>query len=139
MEQQLGKFNKAQELQFIRLELGTFNSFNGQLVGSDLRLNPDLWESFMFGRFGVYGQLIELRDLSTGHVNADTLCILAKKDKLPELQKLIATWRADEVNFITSVDEGASFGEKLVLSEETNRRLGASLGDNQILVEIWWD
>jgi hypothetical protein len=41
----------------------------GKTVASDLRKHSDLCDSFVFGRFD-WGQLIELRDLPEGHLNA---------------------------------------------------------------------
>jgi hypothetical protein len=43
------------------------------------------------GRFAS-GQLIELRDLPKGHLNADTLFILTTVDRKDALRALILTW-----------------------------------------------
>jgi len=66
--------NQAQEIQFQRLKMGSFNSFDGERTAAELKKHKSLWTGFVFGRFN-YGSLIELRDISQDYLNADTLMI----------------------------------------------------------------
>jgi hypothetical protein len=115
--------NKAQEIQFERMKLASFNCFDGDFVGESLRENTHLWKSFVFGRW-QYFDLIELRDMHYGTINADTLYILTDKSKLADLLILIGSWSADEVNYYT---------------EDKDFRLGGGLDKNTVLVRVWWD
>lgn len=98
------EINPAQKLQLDRLRLGSFNNMDGDLVADSLVENYDLWDSCMFGRFG-YSDLIELRDLPEGHLNADTLIILTDKARWEKLEKIIGTWHADEIGYTGADDE----------------------------------
>ena len=115
--------NKAQEIQFERMKLASFNNFDGESVGESLRRSKHLWKAFVFGRW-EYFDLIELRDLSTGYLNADTLYILTDKRKLADLLIIINGWSADEVNYYT---------------EDKSHRLGGGFYKDTVLVRVWWD
>ena len=90
--------NKAQVIQFRRLELcdyiGGDCRTQGKKVANDLRTHTDLWDSFVFGRFD-WGQLIELRDLPTGKLNADTLIVMTTLDRADALRAMIEAWEPD--------------------------------------------
>jgi hypothetical protein len=94
----MDSINEAQEIQFRRLELcdyiGGDCRTSGKKVADDLRKHMNLWDSFVFGRFDR-GQLIELRDLPTGTLNADTLYILTTLDRKDELLALVEAWKPD--------------------------------------------
>ena len=115
--------NEAQELQYQRMKLGSFNNFDGEFVGQSLRAHQELWTAFMFGRW-QYFDIIELRDMRSGYVNGDTLYILTKKERLSELLLLITQWSADEVNCYT---------------EDKDCRLGGGFEKDDVLVRVWWD
>jgi hypothetical protein len=115
--------NKAQEIQYERMKLASFNNFDEEFVGESLRQNKHLWKSFMFGRW-EYFDLIELRDMHYGSINADTLYILTDKSKLADLLIVISRWSADEVNYYT---------------EDKQCRLGGGFEKNTVLVRVWWD
>jgi hypothetical protein len=115
--------NKAQETQFERMKLASFNSFDGVFVDASLRENKHLWKAFVFGRW-QYFDLIELRDLADGYLNADTLYILTDKEKLADLLILIGQWSADEVSYET---------------EDKDFRLGGGFAKDTVLVRVWWD
>lgn len=127
--------NRAQEIQLERLRLGSFNNLDGELVANDLKNNEDLWLSFVFGRFG-YLDLVELRDLPSGHINGDELFILAKTSNVPVRLKLIRDWKADEVGWKTDMDGG---GDHVVCDDYYLKRFGAGLGPDHALMRIWWD
>lgn len=134
--------NNAQQIQIDRIKLSSFNSFDGEKVANDLIKNEHLWISFVWGRFGGIYDLIELRDLKGGHINADTLIILTTKDKWQELKSLISKWHADEVGYNQGDD--TFFGTppcSIRKSDSYNvyTALGSSLDKDQILVRIWWD
>lgn len=139
------KDNKPQQIQMDRLIEGSFNDFDGPMVAKSLTDNPDLWDGFLFGRFG-YSNLIELRDIGQGYLNADTLMILTtkgnKNSRLKKLLKLIGTWGADEVGYNhykkdrEFVVEGtAPFAKE----DETFMALGSRLGEDQVILRVWWD
>jgi hypothetical protein len=115
--------NKAQEIQYERMKLASFNNFDGDFIGKSLRENKHIWKAFVFGRW-QYFDLIELRDMHYGSINADTLYILADKAKLPDLLILIGKWSADEVNYYT---------------EDKEFRLGGGFDKNTVLIRVWWD
>lgn len=148
------KDNKPQQIQMQRLIEGSFNDFDGELVAKSLTDNPDLWDGFVFGRFG-YSQLIELRDIGQGYLNADTLMILttkgARKSRLKKLLALIETWRADEVGY--NYYDGKDRRTRKLISEGTApfhtkvnegdrdmfMALGSDLGPEQVIIRVWWD
>jgi hypothetical protein len=105
------------------MKLASFNEFDGEFVGQSLRQNQHLWKAFVFGRW-QYFDLIELRDLADGYLNADTLYILTHKDKLADLLILISKWSADEVHYET---------------EDKDFRLGGGLDKDSVFVRVWWD
>ena len=113
----------AQELHFERLKLARFNNFDGEYVGQLLRQNQTLWTSFVFGRF-QYFELIELRDLRYGVVNADTLYLVTDKAKLADLLIVLGELSADEISYTDKDD---------------NLQYGGGLGKNEVLVRVWWD
>jgi hypothetical protein len=115
--------NEAQELQYQRMKLGSFNNFDGEFVGQSLRMHEGLWTAFVFGRW-QYCDLIELRDMRSGYINGDTLYILTKKKKLSDLLLLITRWSADEVNCYT---------------KDKEYRLGGGFEKDDVLVRVWWD
>jgi len=103
-------------------EMASFNGFDGEHVTQVLRDNPDLWEGMVFGRF-QYSPLITLRDISDGHINADTMYIIAKEGKEKELEILaLKQFGADEVDY----DDWAS------------KQLGQFLVRKKVL-RAWWD
>ena len=115
--------NMAQELQFERIKLASFNNFDGHNVAYWLRENQHLWKSFVFGRF-KYFELIELRDMHTGSINADTLYILTTKDQLAGLLVLINKFDANEVDYY---------------DRDEQCLLGGGLGKDEVFVHVWWD
>ena len=115
--------NMAQELQFERLKLSSFNSFDGDNVAHSLRQKQHLWKSWVFGRFEHF-QLIELRDLHTGCINSDTLYILTTKPKLADLLIEIGKWYADEVSYT---------------AEDKDLMFGGGLEKDEVIVRVWWD
>ena len=121
------KDNKPQQIQMQRLIEGSFNDFDGEMVAKSLTDNPDLWDGFVFGRFG-YAQLIELRDIGQGYLNADTMMILTTNDRLKELLALIETWNADDVR---QVD--------LFANRLPNVDFGPDLEPNQVILQVCWD
>ena len=124
-----------QELQFKRLELGSFNLLDGKLVAESLRTHRSLWHAFVFGRF-QYGQLIELRDLADGYLSADTLYLLAFPKEMDKLLEVIKGWKADEVGFAVKT-EGGVHGEGVIGSEE--RKMLGGGAEDLVLVRVWWD
>jgi len=139
------KDNKPQQLQMDRVIEGSFNGFDGPMVAKSLADNADLWDGFVFGRFG-YFTLIELRDISQGYLNADTLMILTtkgnKNSRLKKLLEVIETWRADEVgyNYYTPARKFVVKGTAPFNQEkDAFTELGSSLGDDQVLIRVWWD
>jgi hypothetical protein len=134
--------NEYQQTHIDRLRLGSFNSMDGDIVADALIDNEKLWDSFMFGRFGNYGgKLIELRDLKSECINADTLMILTTLDRWPAL-KAVLDQKDMEVNEIgyTCMD-GTTWGTApFKNAEELCRELGGGTDDeNGIVVRVWWD
>jgi hypothetical protein len=125
--------NRAQEIQLLRLELGSFHGLDGSKVACDLKDHETLWDSFVFGRF-LFHPLIELRDLNQGFINADTLYLLTKKDRLSALLKIVEQWKADEVGWRTSEICGGTIDDK-----SSWDLLGAELDREDALVRVWWD
>jgi len=132
--------NRPQEIQFERLELGGFNELDGKKVAKDLREHPELWDSFVFGRF-EYFDLIELRDLAGGILNADTLMLLVPAEKLGHLYKLAKGWKYDEIGHYQMIDgELTGFGVGYYEGkEELWKHLGGGLAEGKALVRVWWD
>jgi hypothetical protein len=125
--------NRAQELQLLRLRMGSFNAFDGNAVADDLQGHEELWDAFVFGRF-EFQPLIELRDLKEGFVNADTIFSLTRKEKLRSLLDLVKNWKADEVGWRTGNLHGGGF-----VCNSPWHMLGAELGNEDALVRVWWD
>jgi hypothetical protein len=123
--------NMAQKIQHARLRMGSFNALDGERVARELEEHEELWDSFVFGRFGP-GDLIELRDLPGGHINADTLYILTTTDRVPALERLYEHWVADTVH--VSRGQRGSRGPR-----DMSARMGAQLAENQAVIELWWD
>jgi hypothetical protein len=132
--------NEAQELQFRRLELCAYVGGDvrtkGKTVANDLRKHSDLWDSFVFGRFDR-GQLVELRDLPEGHLNADTLFIMTTVDRKEALRALILSWKPDEF-FATETEWSGSD-----LSAHT-RQVADTMGLSEmpkgvVVFQVWWD
>ena len=120
-----------QEVQYRRLELcghiGGDCRMSGEAVADSLRANQGLWDAFVFGRPDS-GQLIELRNMLSGKLSADTVHLLTDEDRLPVLLQVIAGWRADEVNVYTGK-----------LPSKVNEMYGAELNPGQALIRVWWD
>ena len=74
-----------QEIQEARLRIGSFNEFDGGLVADSLNAHRDLWCGYVFTRSP--GDLLELRDIADGDLNADTLFLIPAPDKNAELEK----------------------------------------------------
>jgi hypothetical protein len=123
--------NKPQQLQLERVRIGSFNALDGKRVARDLETNEALWDGFVFGRFH-HGELIELRDLPEGHLNADTLYISTTREQLPELLRLAERW-AGEVSWHTNEESGFESREAF------DRDWGGGFGDDQAVVQVWWD
>jgi hypothetical protein len=132
--------NAAQKIQIQRMRLASFNDFDGDMVADSLIENRELWDAFLWGRFG-YGNLIELRDLDQGYVNTDTLMLMTTKARLPTLLKVIKTWRADEVGY--NVYRGRMFRavDTAPFHNESDlfMALGSRLMPDQVILRIWWD
>ena len=145
------KDNKPQQIQLQRVVEGTLNNFDGEKVAQSLEENQTLWEGFVFGRFD-FGVLIELRDIKSGNLNADTLMILTTKDNLEELLKIIDTWNAVEIGYnyysrvpITGTDctetKLFAFGFSPFLKKHSgnlHNNFGCDLDENQVIVRVWW-
>ncbi len=141
--------NPAQKIQLERVRTGSFNDFDGETVAEELEKHQKTYIGFLFGRFGGHGDLIELRDIHTGYINASTLMVLTTKRKLPSFKKLFNRWKPDEVGYNywkrktkaqychgEFVAEGtAPFAEM----SEMFTALGSSLQPEQVLVRLWWD
>jgi hypothetical protein len=132
--------NEAQELQFRRLELceyvGGDVRTKGKTVASDLRKHSGLWDSFVFGRFD-WGQLIELRDLPEGHLNADTLFIMTTVERYEDLRAVILTWKPHSFS-ATETKCSAT-----CLSAHTRHvadMMGLSeMPEGVVVCQVWWD
>lgn len=132
--------NEAQEVQFRRLELCEYSGGDcrtqGKTVAHDLRKHSDLWDSFVFGRFD-WGQLIELRDLPGGHLNADTLFIKTTIDRAEALRAVILGWKPDEYA-ATEAESSRS------CSSEYTRHVAEMMGvsrlrEGVVVFRVWWD
>jgi hypothetical protein len=113
--------NKIQELNLHLIEQASFNGFDGEKVGADLRKYQDLWEGVIMGRFDNYVELVSLRDIADGYWNVDTIVIIPKKGKEAELEILAKTWNADEVGY----------------DESYRSKLGG--GKDSRVLRVWWD
>jgi hypothetical protein len=134
------EINQPQKIQFERLRLGSFNSFDGDKVADGLLKHRNLWDSFVFGRFR-YGTLIELRDLPQGELNADTIMILTDLKRAKEIIAIaLKQWNVDETGYCGRV-EGEYFleGDAPCNSEKELFQEMGGLGNNQIVVRLWWD
>lgn len=132
--------NEAQELQFRRLELceyiGGDCRTQGKTVANDLRKHNDLWDSFVFGRFD-WGQLIELRDLPDGLLNADTLFIKTTTDRAEALRALILGWKPDEYAGTEAESGSSGYSE---YTRHVAEMMGQSKMDEGVVVfRVWWD
>lgn len=132
--------NNPQMIQMQRVMEGSFNNFDGEMVAKSLTDNQNLWDGFVFGRF-KYGELIELRDIAEGYLNADTLMILTTKKKLKKLLAVIDTWNADEVGY-NHGDRGKFVAEGTAPfhdERELFSNLGSGFDKDQVLIRVWWD
>jgi hypothetical protein len=132
--------NKAQEIHFRRLELcdyiGGDCRTQGKTVANDLRKHSDLWDSFVFGRFD-WGQLVELRDLPGGHLNADTLFIKTTVDRAEALRALILSWKPDE--YVATEAESSSSCSSEYTRHVANMMGMSQLREGVVVFEAWWD
>jgi hypothetical protein len=132
--------NEAQEIQFRRLGLceyiGGDRRTSGKTVAKDLRGVSELWDAFVFGRF-TWGQLIELRDLPKGHLNADTLYIMTTRDRKKDMRAVIDSWCPD-VCIATQPDR---FDDELSAhTRQIADMLGLSEMPKDVVVfQVWWD
>lgn len=134
------EINEAQEIQFRRIEMGSFNNFDGEEIVKSLKENKDLWTSFVFGRFKYWG-LIELRDLSSGYINADTIMMLAPLENVSKIEALAKKWHANEFGY--NYMEGNKMSSKGISACRDDRELfhslGSLLGEDTALIRLWWD
>lgn len=130
----------VQEIQFRRLILCDYIGRNartqGKTVASDLRTHKNLWDSFVFGRFD-WGQLIELRDLPKGKLNADTLFIMTTVDRADRLRDVILTWNPASY-WSTETSTSGSF-----LSSQTRHVADMmwvkELPEDVVVFQVQWD
>lgn len=129
------RITKAQRLQLDRLALGGL-----QNVADGLKANKLLWDCFIFWRAGRYGagELIELRDLPDGRVNADELLVITDKERWPKLSKIIDKWDSSEVGYITG--DSKIWGTPPYFS---GKEVGEAMGfqpvpPDLVLVRVWW-
>ena len=131
--------NDVQKIQLERVRVSSFNNFDGELVARDLAANEDLWTGFVWGRF-QYFELIELRDIPQGYLNADTLMILTTKEKWEKLSRIVEKWHVDEVGW--AIQDGKLLFEGS-MAPRTERdffgNYGAGLGNGEMVVRLWWD
>ena len=123
--------NPPQRLQWERLRMTKMNALDGPRVAEDLERNEPLWDAFLFGRFHPL-ELIELRDLPEGFLNADTLYLLTTRQRSPELLRLAEGWDG-EVSWHANDHPGFS------TREEFQRKWGAPLDKDQVVIQVWWD
>ncbi len=83
------------------------------------------------------GQLIELRDLPKGNLNADTLYIMTTKDRKKDLRALIESWSPD-VCIATQADR---FDDELSAhTRQVADMMGLSEMPKDVVVfQVWWD
>lgn len=135
------RITKAQRLHLDRLCMGSFNRLDGEKVADCLKTNKLLWDSLVFWRSGRYGvgELIELRDLPDGRINADELMIVTDKDRWPKLSELIDGWDSAEVGYNTGDDQ--TWGTP---PYHNGTEVGDAMGchpvpNTLVLVRVWWD
>jgi hypothetical protein len=159
MNEKIDVINECQEIQLKRVELGSFNDFDGPLVAKSLRANKHLWKSFLFGRFGnrfCYMPLIELRDLADNYINVDTIMMLAPIEGVKEIEDLATSeWKVDEFGY-NYYEERIPEQSRLIRPEKSptfkavgtapcsNEKdvwgnLGGELEDGMALIRMWWD
>lgn len=129
-------FNEAQCNHLSRLRLISYNELDGHVVAESLQSHCELWDAFVVGRFD-FGVLIELRDLSEGYINADTIMLTTDLKRWPELLAEIKTWKASEIGYVTA--QGKIWGTGCDLFKNIHSAFGGGLEDNKIVVRIWWD
>jgi hypothetical protein len=123
--------NRPQQLQLERVRITEIEALHGERIARDLETNEALWDAFVFGRFHLL-ELIELRDLPYGYLNADTLYVLTTQGRLPDLLRLAETW-AGEVSWHSNCDPG------FATRDGFERDWGGPLEDEQVVVRVWWD
>ena len=132
--------NEPQELQYRRLELceyiGGDCRTQGKTVANALRTHKDLWDSFVFGRFD-WGQLIELRDLSKGHLNADTLFILTTVERKETLREVILHWKPDSVLATETKWTGSDLSAHTRHVADMIRM--SEMPKGVVVFQVWWD
>lgn len=133
--------NDVQKIQFDRMRRTSFNDFDGAMVARELESISDRWKAVLFGRF-ANSTLIELRDLADGHINADTVMILAYVGEAGYIMEVAEEeWHADEVGCCWIVDgtlrcEGQS---PFTDVQQLHRQYGATLNAGEALIRLWWD
>ena len=126
--------NDVQELQFQRMEASSYTSFNGELVAQDLRENTDLWKGVVWGRF-AYSMLLPLRDIATGHYNADTLIALVPTERLSGFLTLSEAWHAQEATWT----DGRHQHGNVDLSPGEFTQASEIIAPGFVVVRLWWD
>jgi len=117
---------------------GRYNNMDGEAIVQDLLAWRDLWIAVMGERLplplseelakrkGEYIDLCRLRYLQADRWAVDSVLILTTEDRAKRLMPLIEQrWKTDEL--------------EVVDREETRWCMGLQLGDDEIVLYLWWD
>lgn len=132
------KITRTQEMHLEMLRTVRYNCFDGETVVQDLVEWRDLWIAVMGERLplplseqlgkrkGEYIDLCRLRYLQFDRWAVDSLLILTTEDRSKRLMSLIEQrWKADEM--------------EVVDREEADWCMGMQLGDDEVVLYLWWD
>ena len=107
-----------------------------ETVAKTLRKCRELWDAFVFGRF-TWGQLIELRDLPNGHLNADTLYILTTVDRKNDLRGVIQTLAPD---LCVPTQSNRNVSELSAHTRQVADMMGLTeLEKDMVVFQVLWD
>jgi hypothetical protein len=136
----------AQEIYLSLIEAGgSWNSFDGRRIASDLRAHVQLWRAAIITReprimagtpvteLRHRVDLIILRDLPSGHVNLDRLFLLTEPSQQDALEQLARGWSATEFVWKPQREALRAMGAIRARFQDYPQ------DEARFLLSLWWD
>lgn len=132
-----------------------FNRFDGARIAGDLRRHPALWDAVLFSRPDAG---ITLRDIPSGHYNADRVMLLTTaepKVRWMDLVSIVRGWETDSITVYLPQrrvlkagrydgDDGGDDNYRLRNLRKPAETLGNVLAssrsnETRAVIDLWWD
>jgi hypothetical protein len=132
--------NEVQQIQLELIRRASFNFMDGYAIADDLEKNTHLWRAALIScsyllqpddsiraQIIAFAPLLPLRDLERNVWNVDTLYILPKEDMEEDLEQLVSTWNADEIDWLPT--------------DTISRLMGGQTHPLPVsgILRVWWD